>query len=67
MNSWGQAAYVAAGKQVHVNIDPAGVASDVCNAARAMMFALGCIQALKCNTNDCPTGITTQNKKLMQV
>ena len=35
MNSWGQAAYVAAGKQVHVNIDPAGVASDVCNAALA--------------------------------
>ena len=30
--------------------------ADVCNAARAMMFALGCIQALKCNTNKCPTG-----------
>lgn len=34
--------------------------ADLCNAARAMMFALGCIQALKCNTNKCPTGITTQ-------
>ena len=30
--------------------------ADVCNSARAMMFALGCIQALKCNTNKCPTG-----------
>eukprot|EP00873_Tetraselmis_striata_P027900 jgi/Tetstr1/448164/TSEL_035455.t1 len=39
--------------------------ADVCNSARAMMFALGCIQALKCNTNHCPTGITTLDKKLM--
>jgi glutamate synthase domain-containing protein 2 len=39
--------------------------ADVCNSARAMLFALGCIQALKCNTNKCPTGITTQNKDLM--
>lgn len=33
-----------------------GIGADVCNAARAMMYALGCIQALKCNTNRCPTG-----------
>ena len=39
--------------------------ADFCNAARAMMFALGCIQALKCNTNKCPTGITTQDAELM--
>ena len=39
--------------------------ADVCNAARAMMFALGCIQALKCDTNKCPTGITTQDASLM--
>ena len=38
--------------------------ADVCNAARAMMFALGCIQALKCNTNTCPTGITTSDPEL---
>lgn len=38
--------------------------ADLCNSARAMMFALGCIQALRCNTNKCPTGITTQNPKL---
>ena len=29
------------------------------------MFALGCIQALKCNTNKCPTGITTQDRELV--
>jgi len=40
--------------------------SDVCNAARAMMYALGCIQALKCNTNKCPTGVATQNPELMK-
>lgn len=34
--------------------------ADVCNSARAMLFALGCIQSHKCNTNTCPTGITTQ-------
>jgi glutamate synthase domain-containing protein 2 len=38
--------------------------ADVCNAARSFLFALGCIQALKCNTNTCPTGITTQNPEL---
>jgi glutamate synthase domain-containing protein 2 len=28
--------------------------ADACNCARAMMLSLGCIQALKCNTNKCP-------------
>ena len=30
------------------------------------MFALGCIQALQCNKNTCPTGITTHDKKLQR-
>jgi hypothetical protein len=30
-----------------------------------MMLALGCIQALDCNKNTCPTGITTQDPQLM--
>lgn len=30
------------------------------------MFALGCIQALKCNTNKCPTGVATQDENLMK-
>ena len=35
--------------------------ADTINAARAMMFALGCIQSRKCNEDTCPTGIATQN------
>ena len=40
--------------------------ADMCNSARGFMFALGCIQALRCNTNECPTGVATQNKMLMK-
>ena len=40
--------------------------ADVCNSARAMMLATGCIQALQCNTNTCPVGVATQNKSLMK-
>ena len=39
--------------------------ADMTNSARGMMLALGCIQALECNRNSCPTGITTQNPGLM--
>ena len=35
--------------------------ADMCNVARGMLFAVGCIQATRCNTNTCPTGITTQD------
>ncbi len=51
-------------------ITPAEVAyaycagADMVNGARGFMFALGCIQALKCNRNTCPTGITTHNERL---
>lgn len=38
--------------------------ADACNSARAMMIAIGCIQALLCNTNRCPTGIATQDPEL---
>ena len=41
------------------------IGADLCNSARAMMFALGCIQAQKCNTNDCPTGVATQDPTLV--
>lgn len=40
--------------------------ADVCNSARAFLFSLGCIQALQCNSNKCPTGITTQNPELVK-
>ncbi len=38
------------------------IGADICNCARTMMFALGCIQSLSCNTNKCPTGVATQDK-----
>ena len=40
--------------------------ADMVNSARAMMLALGCIQALECNKNNCPTGVATQNPDLMK-
>ena len=53
-------------------INPGGVAAALClgadcvNSARGFMFALGCIQALQCNKNTCPTGITTHNADLQK-
>ncbi|MCO5260561.1 MAG: FMN-binding glutamate synthase family protein [Crocinitomicaceae bacterium] len=38
--------------------------ADFCYSARGMMMSIGCIQALLCNTNRCPTGITTHDPKL---
>jgi glutamate synthase domain-containing protein 2 len=58
---------IASGK-VHTGFDLVknfSLGADLCNAARAMMLALGCIQALECNSNTCPTGIATQDKKLV--
>ena len=58
----------ASGKMVM----PYGVAAalslgaDCVNSARGFMFALGCIQALQCNQNTCPTGITTHDLKLQR-
>jgi glutamate synthase domain-containing protein 2 len=59
---------VASGKL----ITPGAVAWALCagadfvTSARGFMFALGCIQALQCNKNTCPTGITTHDPKLQQ-
>ena len=53
-------------------ITPAEVAWALCmgadfvTSARGFMFALGCIQALQCDQNTCPTGITTHNKRLQK-
>jgi len=38
------------------------IGADWCNAARAFMFSIGCIQAQRCHLGTCPTGIATQNK-----
>lgn len=59
---------VASGKLV----TPGAVAGALCAgadfivSARGFMFSLGCIQALQCNKNTCPTGITTHNPKLQK-
>ncbi|MBY6186898.1 FMN-binding glutamate synthase family protein [Marinobacter hydrocarbonoclasticus] len=42
------------------------VGADAIVSARGFMFALGCIQALQCNKNRCPTGITTHDPKLQK-
>ncbi len=37
--------------------------ADLINMARPMMFSIGCIQAMRCHTNDCPTGVATQSRQ----
>lgn len=59
---------IASGKLVN----PGDVAWAICagadfvTSARGFMFSLGCIQALKCNRNTCPTGITTHDPRLQK-
>ena len=40
--------------------------ADMVNNGRGFMFALGCIQALKCHTNHCPSGVATHDKRLQK-
>jgi glutamate synthase domain-containing protein 2 len=40
--------------------------ADFVNTARGFMFSLGCIQALRCHTNTCPTGVTSHNPRLQR-
>ncbi len=40
--------------------------ADFINSARGFMFSLGCIQALRCHANTCPTGVTTHNPRLQR-
>ena len=59
---------IASGKRVN----PVDVAwalcagADVVVSARGFMFALGCIQAMQCNKNTCPTGVTTHDRRLQR-
>jgi glutamate synthase (ferredoxin) len=39
---------------------------DMVNVAREAMLAIGCIQAQRCHTGHCPTGVTTQNRWLVR-
>jgi glutamate synthase domain-containing protein 2 len=59
---------IAAGKITtgfHI-VSKLALGADLTNSARGMMLALGCIQALKCHTNRCPTGVATQDPGLMR-
>ncbi|HEU0289223.1 MAG TPA: FMN-binding glutamate synthase family protein [Burkholderiales bacterium] len=42
------------------------VGADFAVTARGFMFALGCIQAMRCHENSCPTGVTTHNHRLQR-
>ena len=42
------------------------IGADLCYSARGMMLALGCVQSLICNTNECPTGVATQKESLIK-
>lgn len=59
---------IAAGKAVtgFDVIRMMALGADVVNMARAMMMSLGCIQALRCHTNSCPTGIATNKPELVE-
>jgi glutamate synthase domain-containing protein 2 len=40
--------------------------ADMVNVAREAMMAIGCIQAQRCHTGHCPTGVATQNRWLVR-
>lgn len=54
----GCAGKIAGGNDI---IRRVALGADFCNAARPMMMATGCIQAQRCNTNTCPSGVATQD------
>ncbi len=59
---------IASGKLINP-VDVAwalAMGADAVTSARGFLFSLGCIQALQCNKNTCPTGITTQNLDLQK-
>ena len=57
--SLGAAGKVVSGAGLAINM---ALGADWCNAARAFMFSLGCVQSMKCHTGDCPTGVATQDE-----
>lgn len=59
---------IASGKLINPGKQVIAIAlgADAIYSARGFMLSLGCIQALRCNKNDCPAGITTQDKKLQK-
>jgi glutamate synthase domain-containing protein 2 len=47
-------------------VEKIALGADICNSARAMMMAIGCVQSKQCNANTCPTGVATQNQRLQR-
>lgn len=52
---------IATGAEVATHI---ALGADLVHIGRGFLFSIGCIQALRCHTNTCPTGVTTQNQWL---
>ena len=54
------------GKMVSPGLMAAAMAigADWANSARGFLFALGCLQTQRCDSNECPVGITTQDPRL---
>jgi glutamate synthase domain-containing protein 2 len=74
-----QNALVGIGVRDHVRVAASGklvtaasmaasmaLGADWCNTARGFMFAVGCIQAQACHTNECPVGVATQDPSLQR-
>lgn len=59
---------IASGKQITPGYVALSLATgaDAVTSARGFMFALGCIQALQCHKNTCPTGVTTHDARLQK-
>lgn len=60
---------IAAGKVIDAfsMVTKFALGADICNSARGMMMAIGCIQAMRCNSNQCPTGVATQDPELYKL
>jgi glutamate synthase domain-containing protein 2 len=52
---------IATGADVAIHL---ALGADLVHIGRGFLFSIGCIQALRCHTNTCPVGVTTQNKWL---
>jgi glutamate synthase (ferredoxin) len=50
----------------HVAMMAMGLGCDMINVGREAMLAIGCIQAQRCHTDHCPTGVATQNRWLIR-
>lgn len=59
---------IASGKLINPNMVAMAIClgADICVSARGYMFSLGCIQAMQCHQNTCPTGVTSHDPDLQR-